>query len=72
MDGKLNLYELVTGLGKYYVVSTDPTSAQNKLNKMLSITDYGYTNLRKVTSINLIAEEMHEGPFGQTGRNLLV
>lgn len=56
----MKLYRLDNGIGSYWVIATDPTSAENKLIKILDINDYGFTEQRKVTCITVIAEAIEE------------
>lgn len=55
----MKLYRLTTkGLGDYWVVAKDPTDAETKLKHILDSKDYGFTDGRKVTTIEVIAEEI--------------
>lgn len=59
---KLFLLE-TAGLGSYYIISSDPTSAENFLKKKLNESNYGFSGGRKVTRISIITEEIGEKPF---------
>lgn len=64
----MNLYLLTTtGLGDYYVVASDPTSAECHLKSMLDSADYGYTHNRKVVNIKLMATKV-QNDFGVSKR----
>lgn len=53
----MKLYLLSTvGLGDYYVVAEDPTSAESILSKLLYSQDYGYSNSRIINNIKLLAK----------------
>lgn len=53
----MKLYLLSTvGLGDYYVVAEDPTSAESSLSKLLYSQDYGYSDSRIVNTIKLLAK----------------
>lgn len=55
---KMKLYKLTNKLGSYYVVATDPTSAAVRLFSLLSEADYGFYEERKVSHIEVIADEL--------------
>lgn len=67
----MNLYKLTNGLGDYWVVSTDPTAAQDRLHQVLEYGDYGFRDERKVKNVELIAEEIVSHTF-ITGKHLLL
>jgi hypothetical protein len=59
----MNLYLCHNGIGDYYVVAPDPTTAQNNLEYVLNNggmrqEGYGFTDDRKVKSIKLVAESI--------------
>jgi len=54
----MNLYLLTNGMGDYYVVGSDPTHAQERLEKTLNECDYGFTRERKVATIRLLTSEI--------------
>ena len=72
----MNLYKLSNGLGSWWVIEKDPTSAQEDLESRLNNKGYGYRDKRKVTQIELIAEELTSGLnqeyFFSSGNNLLL
>lgn len=58
MDGRNKvLYRVTNGIGQYYVVSRSFNEASELLQRRLERADYGYTDRRKVKSIDLIASE---------------
>ena len=57
----MNLYLLTNELGDWYVIAEDPTSAQRDLESRLDLEDYGFRKKRKVTQIELLAEELTSG-----------
>lgn len=72
-----NLYLLSTvGLGDFYIISLDPTSAENLLKSLLSKADYGISDKRKVKNISILASELGEFPAGKpsfsSGNNLII
>jgi hypothetical protein len=73
---KLNLYRLHNGLGDWYVVAEDPTVAQKDLEGRLNLQEYGFSNERKTTRIDLLARELGPGLnekwFFCSGDNLLL
>lgn len=71
----MNLYRLKNELGIYYVIASDPTTAQKMLESKLDITDYGFFRQRKVTEIMLLAEEAIDSkgdPFFSPEKNLIL
>jgi hypothetical protein len=56
----MNLYLVTNGLGTYYVVAECPTTAQNRLEKVLGDCDYGFTRDRKVKTIELLTSEISQ------------
>jgi len=70
----MKLYKLSTGLGDYWVIAKDPTSAENKLMKILDDEDYGFASGRTVTVLTLIAEsiDLDKKPFHMTGKFLVI
>lgn len=74
VEGKdLYLYQLQTKLpnGDYWVIATDPTTAQQKLEKILDEADYGYTDQRKVERIQVIAKGITDTRFIQDKKLIL-
>jgi len=71
--GPLYLYQLDTRLpnGDYWVIATDPTTAQQKLEKILDEADYGYTDQRKVERIQVIAKGITDTRFIQDKKLIL-
>ena len=72
----LNLYLVKTKkLGEYYVVATNPTTAQEKVEADLMKSDYGYSAGREVEIIQLLAREVQDFPKDKPnfsgGNNLL-
>ncbi len=64
---KNKLYLVSTyGLGDFYIVSPDPTSAEKLLTSLLDKTDYGLWSNRKITNIKILTEELGEFPEGRT------
>lgn len=61
----MNLYLLTNKLRDWYVLSTSPTHAQEKLVALLNKADYGFKSDRKVTNIQLLAESLGEFPEGK-------
>lgn len=61
MKEGLTLYSLKNGIGYWYVVSTDPTSAVKDLEGRLNSEDYGFSSKRKVTEIKVLSEEVVSG-----------
>ena len=60
MKPKFNLYQLTIAKNNYscYVIATDPTTAQNKLEELLNKADWWFSGSRKVVEIKLIAREL--------------
>ena len=54
----MNLYLLENGLGTWYLIATDPTSAQMFLEEQLNNENYGLDKERKVITIKLLAHEV--------------
>ena len=55
----MKLYQIDTkGLQTFYVVASDPTSAENQVYSILNKADYGYSGARKIVTITLITEEV--------------
>lgn len=66
MESKgLTLYLLKNKINEYYVVAEDPTSAKNKLEKLLDDADYGFFNERSVYEIKEIAKELKNDISGK-------
>jgi len=61
---KLFLIE-TKGLGDYYVVDKDPTSAMERLRYLLDKADDGFSSQREVKSIDILTDEVHEFPKGK-------
>lgn len=54
----MNLYRVETsGLGNFYVISSDFQKAAEVLKKRLDKADYGFFSYRKITSVTLLAKE---------------
>lgn len=72
----MNLYLLTNGLGDWYVIADDPTSAQKDLESRLELEDYGFYQKRPVTNIQLLAQELTSGLnqkwFFSSSHNLLL
>ncbi len=64
------LYKLTNRLGEYFIIAKHPTEAEEKLMEHLDGLDYGITEKRKVTNIELIASEASDLRF-VTGHFLL-
>lgn len=55
----MKLYLLKTkGLKDFYVVAEDPTEACNRLTSMLNKSDYGFSDNRRITQIDILADEI--------------
>jgi hypothetical protein len=65
------LYRLENGLGSFWVIATDPTTAESKLTDILNKGDYGYRADREVKSIHLIAQGVDDTRF-LTGKRLII
>jgi hypothetical protein len=66
------LYLLTTaGLGDYYIVAKDPTSAESSLSKLLYSQDYGSSISRVVNNIKLLAKGVDRG-FVNLGTQRLI
>lgn len=53
------LFKLTTkGVGDFYVIAVDSTTAENKLLEILNTEKYGYSLDRYVTNISIITEEI--------------
>ncbi len=60
----MNLYRLTTlGLGDYWVVASDPTTAETLLLSTLNKADYGFRNSREVLIITKIASANQDYRF---------
>lgn len=72
----MNLYYVQTRKFQHYVLAEHPTQAQEKLEELLKVADYGFYDDRKVTEIKLIARELTEFPEGKpnfsSGNNLIL
>ena len=51
------LYKITNGLGNFYVVAEDINSAVALLTNVLGKTDYGFSDYRIITNIEIIAAE---------------
>ena len=71
----MTLYLLTNGIGDWYVVASDATSAEKELTRILDKDNYGFYSKRKVTNIRVLADEMvrpdGECVFAQ-GNNLII
>lgn len=77
MSNKVNLYLLSTvGLGDFYLISPDPTSAERLLESLLNKADYGLSDKRKVIRISILTSELGEFPSGKpnfsSGNKLII
>jgi len=53
------LFRLTTkGVGDFYVIDVDSTSAEKKLLEILNTEKYGFSSDRYVTNISIITEEI--------------
>jgi hypothetical protein len=52
------LYKLTNGIGNYYVVAPDPTSAVKKLEDKLNEASFGWSGNRIVHTIAVVAKEI--------------
>jgi hypothetical protein len=73
----MKLYKLQNGLGIFYVISTDPTTAIKMLEATLNLADYGFSSERIVYTSTLLANEIEnklnkEKPFLSDGSNLII
>lgn len=72
----MKLYLLTNKIGDFYVVSSSPTHAEEKLKALLDKAEYGFDSERKVTNIKLLAELLGEFPEGKphfsSGNNLIM
>lgn len=64
------LYKITNGIGTYWVVAPDPTSACDKLKSVLDSADYGFFDRRKPTEITIIAEQVKDNYL--TGKFLVL
>lgn len=66
MDKELYLYLVTNRIGSFYVVSSDPTSAKERLEAMLKQADYGFSGDREVKEIKILSKivkpTMHDSP----------
>ena len=72
----MNLYLLENGIGSWYLIAKDPTSAQIFLEEHLNNENYGFSEKRKVFKIILLAHEvqpaLNSKYFFSGGDNLLI
>lgn len=72
----MKLYLIKTArLGEYYVVADNLNEAEFILKNNLDAADYGFTDARKLKSIDVITSEVHEfagKPFFSDGDRLLI
>jgi hypothetical protein len=71
------LYLLENKFGKYYCLADNVLQATEYLESNLEKSDYGFSDDRKVVSIDIIAEEIEQFPrgklnFGDYRKNLLI
>jgi len=52
------LYKLTNGIGNYYVVAPDPTTAVKKLEGKLNEACFGWSGNRIVHTISVVAKEI--------------
>jgi hypothetical protein len=64
---KQNLYKVSNRLGNFYVIASDPTAAQTKLETKLDKHDHGFSKDRKVIDIYLVAEQTTDDTFAFSG-----
>jgi hypothetical protein len=59
----MKLFELHTaGLGVFYVVDEDPTTAETRLNELLERATYGFSDDRRIVSIRILTSEITPFP----------
>lgn len=46
------------GVKEFYIVANDPTEACYRLTNMLDKSDYGYSDSRRITQIDILADEI--------------
>ena len=74
----MNLYLCTTGFSDFYVVAEHPTQAVNALKKMFDDQNYGSSDNRKTTKIELLADGIKDSgiskgkPFLSSGNKLLI
>lgn len=71
----MTLYKLNNGIGVYYVVAPDPTSAVKKLEDALNSACYGFSGNRIVHTIVAVANAVQNGSDGKPnfcGNNKLI
>lgn len=51
------LYRITNGLGDFYVIAEDINSAAVLLTNSLNASDYGFSDYRIITNIEIIASE---------------
>lgn len=72
----MKLYRLTCALGSFYVAAAHPTDAEHRLTDLLTRADYGFFEKRKVTSIELLANEVTDTFNGKPnfsgGNNLIL
>ncbi len=63
----MNLLYLIKtkGLGEFYVIAQSATQAQVKVETELAVSDYGFSDDRAVTTIDIVALEIREFPEGK-------
>jgi hypothetical protein len=67
MEETLKLYRLINGIGTYFVIATDPTTAQTRLHQRLDKDSYGFSKDRQVKEIQLIADQITDDSLGLSG-----
>ena len=73
----MKLFQIYTAeLGIFYVVETDPTSAEKRLTDLLNRADYGFESKRRVVSIQILTNEITsfpgDKPFFSPEQNRLI
>lgn len=72
----MNLYKATNGLGWFYVVAYDFTTAAKVLENKLTIANFGQVDSRRVKEITLVACEVIVGSDGKPefcgGNNLII
>lgn len=74
----MKLFEIFTwNLGIFYVVDTDPTSAENRLAELLERADYGFSADRRVVHTKTLTLELSSFPgdkpfFSNTDQRLIL
>jgi len=61
----MTLYKLTNGIGTFYVIAPDPTSAVKKLEDKLNEASFGWSGNRIVHTIAVVAKEVKDGAEGK-------